>query len=417
MVFSQRNFFVISSLLLVAFVMSPSSAFAATTKTNTTKAAVKVAAKPIPIEVYGWIPYWRTATGTADALTHLSTFTQISPFGFTLKKDGTLYDAAKLTEEPWVSFIATAKQKKVKVVPTVMSGDGDTLHAILSNPKTRIALEDEIAAVVKERGYDGIDIDFEGKKAETKPYFSLFLKGLYQRMGKKLVYCTIEARTPLTSRFDTIPKDIQYANDFVQINKYCDRVNIMAYDQGSIDLRLNEANQGPYVPVADPVWVEKVVKEAAKVISKKKILIGVATYGYEYQFRPLAEDGYRYDRQWAFNPRYATELAASLGIVPTRNSAGELSFMYLATSTLPTAPSVVSVDMSQSNNVPTATTSFTDGGGTSMPSVAQLQNIVWWSDAKAIADKVALARKLGVRGVAVFKIDGGEDPAIWGVLK
>ncbi len=110
------------------------------------------------------------------------------PFGYTMKNDGTLADTARLTEEPWKSFIATAKQNKVRVIPTVMWGDGEAIHRILSNPTTRIALEDEIANMVKENGFDGVDIDFEAKKHETIDYFSTFLKGLYQRMGNKWVY-------------------------------------------------------------------------------------------------------------------------------------------------------------------------------------------------------------------------------------
>ncbi len=39
---------------------------------------------------------------------------------------------------------------------------------------------------------------------------------------------------------------------------------------------------------------------------------------------------------------------------------------------------------------------------------------VWWSDAVAIKDKVDLAKRLGIRGVSIFKIDGGADPAMWG---
>ena len=49
--------------------------------------------------------------------------------------------------------------------------------------------------------------------------------------------------------------------------------------------------------------------------------------------------------------------------------------------------------------------------------MSQPFNYLSWSDAQAVADKVALARRLGVRGVVVFKFDGGEDQKIWAVLK
>ena len=369
--------------------------------------------KPAPIpklEVSGWIPYWRSATGTADALLHIDAFTEINPFGYTVKNDGTLADTAKMDEEPWTTLIAEARKRKIRVIPTVMWSDTLAIHRILSNQKTRIALEDEITALVKEKGFDGIDIDFEGKKAETKNYYSTFLKGLYQRMGKKWVMCTIEARTPLDSRYDTIPKDIRYANDFVAINKYCDRVRIMTYDQGTIDVKLNRARSAPYIPVADPAWVEKVMTLTMQTIPKKKLSIGIATYGYEYKVTKLSEYGYRYDMQWAFNPRYAIELAASLGIIPTRNGSNEIGFMYTPTTTVTTT---VTGETGSNNIVPTSTTAENQPSS----DIKSAVNIVWWSDAKAIKDKVDLAKKLGLRGVAIFKIDGGADPAMWDILK
>ena len=39
--------------------------------------------------------------------------------------------------------------------------------------------------------------------------------------------------------------------------------------------------------------------------------------------------------------------------------------------------------------------------------------LVWWSDASASADKMILAQTLGLRGIAIFKIDGGQDPLLW----
>lgn len=368
-------------------------------------------------EVSGWIPYWRTASGTADVLPHLDQLTSVLPFAYNVKSDGTLADTAKLTEEPWVSFMAEAKRKKVRVIPTVMWGNGDHIHAILSDTKKRIALEDEIAKLVRDNGFDGIDIDFEAKKQETITYYSTFLKGLYQRMGNKWVYCTIEARMPLEDRYlpgATIPPDAtDYANDYAELNKYCDRVELMAYDQGTIAVRLNAARKAPYAPVADPAWVENMVSLAAQNISRNKLVIGIPTYGYEYTVTPQPDGRYKYKVLWPFNQKYALEIAQKLGITPQRTSANEIGFSYNPSLLQAIAP--VGGESTQTMQS-IQTDSITQNAGSQM-STNQPFNFLSWSDATAIADKVELARRLGVRGVAVFKFDGGEDPAMWGVLK
>jgi len=344
-----------------------------------------------PFEVSGWIPYWRLDQGTNDALSHLQNFNTIMPFGYIVQNDGSISDAFGLDATSSTStakvLTVSARAQKVKIVPTVMWSNGAATHTILSNGSRRRSLEDDIAALVKDNGFDGIDIDFENKMAKTRPYFSLFLQGLYSRMGNKLVYCSIEPRTPPSSAFAVLPPKLEYANDYVAINKYCDRVELMTYDQRSVDLKLNAAaSTTPFTPIADPQWVRKVVNVAAQSISKKKIVIGVATYGYESDLIARPGGGYDYDLDWAFNPGYALTLAANLVTAPTRNSAGELSFIYTPTTTPAVASSTVT------------------------------PHIVWWSDANAINDKIRLARELGVRGVAIFKIDGGEDPALWDIL-
>lgn len=369
-------------------------------------APVFVQAAPVKqtLEVSGWIPYWRAATGTLDVLPHIADITTIHPFGYIVQPDGELYDAAGIETGPWLALREAAAANKVRFIPTVMWSDGEAMHRILSDGPSRRALAERIADLVEEKNFDGVDIDFESKWAETKPYFSLFLEGLYTRMGKKWVYCTIESRTPLSSRYEGTPppEASMYANDFAKINQYCDRVQIMAYDQGSIDVKLNDSAPGPYVPVADIAWVKKVMELAAQSISKNKLVLGIPTYGYEYAVTPLAE-GYRYERLWAFNQKYALDMAGVLGLTPVRNTAGEMNLTYIPTSTPKVAKKVAKVPTSSQVAGPTA-------------AVTQPFNIMWWSDAVSIAQKIGLARQLGIKGVAIFKFDGGEDPRIWGVL-
>jgi len=355
------------------------------------------------LEISGWIPYWRAERGVLEVLPNLHLLTTVHPFAYVVGEDGTLKDKMGMDEGPMLALREAARVEGVRFIPTVMWHDGPAIHAILSNGEERRALEDKIANLAKEKDFDGIDIDFEAKFAETNPYFSLFLKGLYMRMGSRWVYCTIEPRTPLSSRYDKEPAPGAglYANNYVEINKYCDRVQIMAYDQGSVDVKLNKKYEGPYAPVSDIMWVKKVAELAAETISKRKIVLGVPTYGYEYAVTPLSVEGYHYSLQWAFNPSYAYELAEAWGITPQRSRGGELFFTYVPTTT----PKVLD------SNVPTASQAVGPVAASTQPF-----NILWWGDNVSIAQKAALAKDLGFRGIAIFKFDGGADKGMWGTL-
>ncbi len=374
-------------------------------------------------EVTGWIPYWRVATGTTDTLPHLDTLTEVNPFVYTLRADGTLRDNgaasynSPIGAEPWLSFNAAAKARGVRVIPTVMSGDRETMHTVLSDQVLRTKLVNEIGTLVSAQGYDGIDIDFEFKYAKTKDYFSTFLKELKQRLGStKWLMCTIETRIPNEDRYygTSVPTDAgMFSNDLPVINTHCDRVRIMAYDQQRIDLKLKaevEATGELHAPVADPRWVEKAITFMAKDIDKNKILIGVPTYGYEYVVTVYEGKEYNYDILWAFNPRYATDLAAQYGITPQRNSSGEMFFTYVGESPTSTAPT--SLGPNSAMLAASAASLFADTNKSHRDF-----RLVGWPDAQSMQQKIDLAKRLGVRGISIFKLDGGQDPNIWHVLQ
>jgi spore germination protein YaaH len=190
----------------------------------------------------------------------------------------------------------------------------------------------------------------------------------------------------------------------------------MTYDQRDAVYTLNQSNKSVlYAPIADPKWVEKAIRLAMKQIKPSKIQIGIATYGYEYRVGGAVGD-YTYKILWSFNPRYASQIAQIYGMTPSRNSAGEMGLAYVPTSTQMLigtdtfAADPVSEDTgvsAPSGGIPTATDENT---------LQTAFRYLVWSDARAIKDKVDLAKRLGIRGVAIFKIDGGEDPLMWPVL-
>jgi spore germination protein YaaH len=350
-----------------------------------------------------WIPYWRKTEGSSTTLANLDKLTQISPFAYELQTDGTIKNVLKIEEEPWTTLIAEAKKKKVKVYPSILSYPHNEKekylqYLLFSQKKKRQAHVKEIVALVKKNKFDGIDIDYEAKLAESRPYFSAFLTELSAALhkDKKQLICTVEARTPPESRYATTSKDVlskvEYSNDYKVIGKVCDQVRIMAYDQAGDDAQLvkqNTNNGSAYKPVADIEWIKKVVTLAMWDIPAKKIILGVPTYGYKYEIIPsVGSSSPKYSRIGSMNWNYADELARSLNISPVRNSSGEISFTY---------------------------STSTGVNGEQLGGMKQY--LVWYSDATSIADKIRIAKLYKIGGVVVFKIDGGNDPNIWSILK
>lgn len=350
-----------------------------------------------------WIPYWKKTDGASSTLANLDKLTQISPFAYELQNDGTIKNVLKIEEEPWTSLIVEAKKKNIKIYPSILSYPHDETekqmqYNLLAQRKRRQAHVKEIVTLVKKNKFDGIDIDYEAKLVETGPYFSAFLKELSTALhkDKKKLICTIEARTPPESRYATTSKEIlakvEYVNDFKVIGKVCDQVRIMAYDQAGDDAKLANENKSvgnTYKPVADIEWIKKVLNNALFDIPAKKIILGVATYGYKYEIIPgVGTTTKKYSRVGSMNFKYADELAKSLSVVPVRNSAGELSFNY-------------------------ATSTGVDGQALGK----MKEYLVWYSDAEAIKDKIRIAKLYKIGGIAVFKIDGAQDIKIWDTLK
>ena len=392
--------------MVVALIASaiPFFALAATA----TAVASKIAAST-PLYYGGWVPYWTGQSGEQQIAVNLDSLNEVSPFSYEIVSGGVIKDDLGISKGLWTGWISAVQSGGVKVIPTIAWFDTGSIYNLLSVAKTRQAEENSIAALVKSNKFDGIDIDFESMSPATRPYYSLFIEGLAMRLhpaGEKLT-CTVVPRNDPSSVYVVVPAILNYAESYPVLNQYCDEVRLMAYDQGTTDLKLDASKGGDgtlYSPTADPDWVTKIVQYALQYISPKKIMLGIPTYGYEYEVSWSNNvTTYQEVRAWDFFG--AMDRADSLGIAPVRDNAGELSFTFTS-STYIQEP----LDLTNyvSSTEPVALTTHDPNASTTF--------FVSFPDAASELQKVALAKQYGLRGVMFFKMDGDIDPSIWNSL-
>lgn len=364
-------------------------------------------------EVSGWVPWWADEDGVEDVIDKMDEIDIIYPFIYEIEGGGDIVAKVDIDDGVWEDLFDEADDERVEVIPTIAWFDGEGIHAVLSNRRERRDLVRDIARLVQREHFDGINIDFEQKWAETIDDYSLFLKELEDELGRDDLTCTIEARMEPDHRWreDQMPEEITYANDYKAMNKYCDWVEIMAYDQQRADLVLNDERKGlPYNPVADIDWVEHVVEFALEDFDEDKVMLGIPTYGRAWDIT-VAPEWYRdYTRVASIDHSRAVELSEKYDVPIGRTAGGEAIITYFPEDSV----------WKLLNQLPTpeGTPKGYEAAAKALL-VATYANVeipvrmLTWGDSKAAEDKLDLADKYDLKGVTFFKFDGEEDEDIW----
>ncbi|MDQ3870557.1 MAG: glycosyl hydrolase family 18 protein, partial [Chloroflexota bacterium] len=232
-------------------------------------------------EVFGFLPYWLLgASSTRLDYTALST---VAYFGVGATRTGQLLKRnsdgtpttgwAGWTSSRLTSIINEAHRGGTRVVLTVQrfswsSGETADTVALLSSSSARRALANEIAAAVRDRGADGVNLDFEPIPSGQSANFVTFVRELRAALNARaLGYQLTFDATGRIGNYDIAALTAPGAADAVFIMGYPYRGKSSAY-------------AGSIAPLAGPLYdLTDTVKAYLARTSPAKIILGVPYYG------------------------------------------------------------------------------------------------------------------------------------------
>lgn len=145
----------------------------------------------------------------------------------------------------------------------------DLVKQVLNNPTSRTNLVNNIYYLVARKGYGGVNIDFERVREEERDLYTGFLRQLRDRF-KPAGYVLTVAVPAKTS--EDIPWLKGY--DFGGIGSVVNFMFIMAYDWHHAG-----SEPGPVAPITE---VRKTIEFAINQVPRRKIILGVPLYGYDW---------------------------------------------------------------------------------------------------------------------------------------
>ncbi len=249
--------------------------------TGAVSPAAPVATGGLNREVFGFLPYWEL--GDSSTRLDYSVLSTIAYFGVGATADGRLakFESTGAPTTGWAGWASSdmttvindAHRNGTRVVLTVerfswsSSGTQETV-ALLSSPTARQSLASEIATAVRDRGADGVNLDFEPiPSGQSTNFVSLVREVRAALDAHALGYQLTFDATGYVGNYDIAALTAPGA---------ADAVFIMGYDyRGS-----SASTAGSIAPMGGPLYdITETVNAYLARTSPSQIILGVPYYG------------------------------------------------------------------------------------------------------------------------------------------
>ena len=151
------------------------------------------------------------------------------------------------------------------------SFDRELLSWFLGDPAAQDEIIRQTAETVREKGFQGVDVDFEYAKEEDSQAFADFvwkIREVINGMGYP-VSVTLAPKTR-----DDQPGALYEGTDYRLLGEAADQALLMTYEWGY--------SRGQPMAVAPVNLVRRVVDYAVSRIPREKLLLGIPNYGYDW---------------------------------------------------------------------------------------------------------------------------------------
>lgn len=273
-------------------------------------------------------------------------------YGFTI--EGDIIDPPQ--DDTWMIEMSHEQETVPILTLTPFGQDGrfnnNLIHEVVTRSDVAERLLNNLAALMQEKGYGGIDIDFEYILAVDRDSFTAFVQRTAAIMHP-LGFTVSVALAPKTSADQ---KGLLYeGKDYGAIGSAADEVLLMTYEWGY--------RYGPPMAVAPLNMVRRVVDYAITEIDPSKINIGIANYGYDW---PLPFVRGETEARTIGNVE-AVQIAIRYGADIQFDELAQSPFFY-----------------------------YTDEEGT--------EHVVWYEDVRSLQGKYDLLAEYGLKGIGVWQI-------------